>query len=247
MEDVRIANTQDTFQTMRELNAFWDLLPNVTALVDNLKIDTHVKLVTTTKSKTQETHKDVSMLQDVTKETKFLVLEIPKIAWDAELALFHKSQELIDQSAIDQDQLAVVLRDTLLMDTAASNAPTDKYLMKLDKLATQPHNASDQEKSLEPEQTATDAANAHQTLYQMILELNVSDQSQFAHAPKDTHLMDMNALNAQIDKLLIQTITRDASHKFATKETTSSPPENTATDVMSAQKGMSQTHKELSA
>jgi hypothetical protein len=133
------------------------------------------------------------------------------------------------------------------MDIAASHAPMDKYLMKLDKHATQLHNALDQEKSSEPDKTATDATNAHQTLFQMILELNVSDQFQFAHAPKDTHLMDMSALSAQIDKSLIQITTRDASHKSATKETISSQPENTATDVTSAQMDMSQTHKELSA
>jgi hypothetical protein len=247
VESVRIANTQDTFQTMRELNAFWDHLPNAIASADNHKTDTHVKLVTTTKSKTQETHKDVLILQDVTKETKFLVLEIPKTAWDAEHALPHKSQELTDQSATDQDQLAHALRDTQLMDTAASHAPTDKFLMKLDKHATQHHNASDQEKFLEPDKTATDATNAHQTLFQMIPELNVSDQSQFAHAPRDTHQTDMSALNAPTDKLLIQTTTRDASHKSVTKETTSSQPENTATDVTSAHKDTSQTHKELSA
>jgi hypothetical protein len=52
VESVRIANTQDTFQTMRELNAFWDHLPNAIASRDNHKTDTHVKLVTIVKSKT---------------------------------------------------------------------------------------------------------------------------------------------------------------------------------------------------
>lgn len=126
VEDVRIANGQDTSQIMRELNAFLDHSLNVTALADNHKIDTHVKNAHMAKDKTQETHKDVSMPQDVTKETKSLVLETPQAATTAELVLSHKFQDRIDQSAIDQDQLAHVPRNTLLMVTAASHAHKDK-------------------------------------------------------------------------------------------------------------------------
>jgi len=199
------------------------------------------------KDKTQETHKDVSMPQDVTLETKLLVLEILKAATTAEPVLFHKSQDKTDQSATDQDQLAHALKDTPPMDTAAFHAPTVKLLMTQDLNATKHHNASVTEKSLEPDKTATDATLAQPTLSQMIPELPVLDQSQFAHAPKDTLLMDMTALNAQTDKSSIQTTTRDVSHNNVTLETKSSLPENTATDAIPAQLDINQTHKELSA
>jgi hypothetical protein len=175
----------------------------VTALADNPKTDTLARNANMDKDKTQETHKNVSMHQDVTKETKSLVSEMPKAATTAEPVLFHKSQDRIDQSATDQDQPAHALRDTPLMVTAAFHALMDKYLMMPDKLATQLHNASVQDRFLVPDKTATDATLAHQTLCQMIPELPVLDQSQSAHALRDTLLMDMNALNAQIDKLLM--------------------------------------------
>lgn len=243
----KIANGQDTFQTMRELNVLSDHLLNATASKNNLKIDTLAKNAHMDKDKTQGTLKDVSMLQDATKETKLSVSVTLKAATNAEHALFHKSHEMIDQSATDQDQLVNVPKDTHLMDTLAFHALMDKYLMMLDKLATQLHNATDQERFLETDRTATDATLAQITLFQTMLELNVSDQSQFAHALRDTLLMDTNALNVQTDKSSIQTKTRDVSHKYAAPETKSSQPENTATDVILAHKVMNQTHKELSA
>merc|ERR1719183_1813284 len=117
----------------------------------------------------------------------------------------------------------------------------------LDNNATQLHNVTDQERFLETDRTATDATPAQITLFQMTQELNVLDQSQFAHALRDTLLMDTNALNVQTDKSSIQTKTRDVSHKYATPDNKSSQPENTATDVILAHKDMNQTHKELSA
>jgi hypothetical protein len=191
----------------------------VTALASTLKIDTLVKNAHTVNTKTQETHKDVLMLQDVMLETKSLVLETQLHATDAEPVLFHKSQEMTDQSAIDQDHNADVLKNTPLMVTAASNALTDKYQMMPDYNATQPHNAMAQERSLELDKTATDAMLAHQTLFQMIPEPLVLDQSQSAHATRNTLLMDMNAKHAQSDKLLIQTTTRDVSHNNVMTET----------------------------
>jgi len=163
-------------------------------------MDTLVKNAHMDKDKTHQTRRDVSMLQDVTQETKLLVSEITRPAMHAELALFHSSQDQTDQNATDQDQLAHALKDTQLMDTNAFSALTDKSLMTPDKHATQPHNALDQDKFSEQDKTATDVIPAHPTLSQMRPELDVSDQSQSAHAPRDTPLMDMNALNAQIDK-----------------------------------------------
>jgi hypothetical protein len=58
--------------------------------------------------------------------------------------------------------------------------------------------------------------------------------------------MDMSALNAQIDKLLIQTTTRDASHKLVINQTASLEPEKTATTATSAQRDTSQMPKEPS-
>lgn len=142
VEDVKTANGQDIFQTTRELNAFWDHLLNAIASANNLKIDTLAKNAHTAKDKTQETHNNVSKHQDVTKETKSLDSEMLKTAITAEPVLSHKFQERTDQSATDQDQLAHVLRDTLLMVTAASHALMDKSLMTQEMLATQPHNAS---------------------------------------------------------------------------------------------------------
>jgi hypothetical protein len=178
-------------------------MPSATAFPDNLKIDTLAKNAHTTKDRTQETHKDVSMPQDVTKETKSLVLEIQQAATTAEHVLFHKSRDRIDQSAIDQDQLAHVPKSTHLMVTAAFHANKVKFQTKTELAATQLQHASVPEKSLEPDRTATDATLAHQTLFQTIPELPVLDQSQSAHALRDTQLMDMNASNVQTDKSLM--------------------------------------------
>jgi hypothetical protein len=219
----------------------------VIASLNNQPTDTHARNAHTAKDKTQETHKDVSMLQDVTLETKLLDLEILQAATTAEPVLSQKFQTLIDLYATDQDQLAHALRNTLLMDTAAFHAPMVKLLMMLETNATKLLNAMDQERFLEPDKTATDATLAQQTLFQTIPELPVLDQSQSAHVLKDTLLMDMTALNAQIDKLLTQTTTRDASHNNAMLETKSSQPENTATDAILAQQDINQTHKEPSA
>lgn len=81
----------------------------------------------------------------------------------------------------------------------------------------------------------------------MTPELPVLDQSQSVHALKDTQLMDMSALNAQTDKLLIQTTTRDASHKHVINKTASLEPEKTATTVTFAHKDTDQTPREPSA
>jgi hypothetical protein len=244
---VKTANGQYIFQTTRELSVLEDHSLNVTASANILKTDTHANNANMDKDKIQETLKDVSMLQDATKETKLSVSVTLKAATNAEHASFHKSQETIDQSAIDQDQLVNVPKDTPLMDTLVFHALMDKYLMMLDKLATQLHNVSDQERFLETDRTATDATLAQITLFQMTQELNVLDQSHNAHAQRDTLLMDTNAFNVQTDKSSIQTKTRDVSHKYATPDNKSSLPENTATDVILAHKVMNQTHKELSA
>lgn len=247
VEDVKNANSQDTFQTIRELNAFWDHSLNVTALADTLLIDTLVKNAHMVNTKIQETHKDVLMLQDVMLEPKLLVFVIQLHATDAEPVLFHKFQEMIDQSAIDQDHNVDVLKNTLLMVTAASNALMDKYLMMLDYNATQLHNAMALEKSLVLEETATDAHNAKETLFQMTSELLVLDQFQSANAMRNTLLMDMNAKPAQSDKLLIQTTTRDVSHNNAMTEIWSSETETTATNVRCANQDGNQIQQELSA
>jgi hypothetical protein len=133
------------------------------------------------------------------------------------------------------------------MVTAAFHAEREKSQMTPETNATQHQNAMDQAKSLELDPTATDARPAHQTSSQMTEEEPVLDQSQSAHAHKNTLQMDMNVKNAQIDKLLIQTTTRDVFHNNATKEVRSSLPETTATDATFAHKDTSQTHKELSA
>jgi hypothetical protein len=96
-------------------------------------------------------------------------------------------------------------------------------------------------------QTATDATLAQPTLFQMPTEEPVLDQSQFAHAHRNTQLTDMTAKNVQTDKLLIKTTTRDVSQDNATREIRSSLPETIATDVTNAHLDTSQTHKELSA
>lgn len=126
VDNVKFANSQDIFQTTRELNASWDHSLNATASQNNQLIDTHVRNAHTVKDKTKETHKDVLMLQDVTLETKSLVSEITKAATLAEPVSFHLSQDKIDLSATDQDHNAHAPRDTLLMVIAAFNALTDK-------------------------------------------------------------------------------------------------------------------------
>jgi hypothetical protein len=118
--------------------------------------------------------------------------------------------------------------------------------MSPDLHATQLINALDQDKFSEQDKTATDAIHAQQILSQMRTELDVLDQSQSAHVPRDTPLMDMNALNVQTDKLLIQIKTRDVSHNNA-KDNRSSDKEITASSARHAHKGINQTHKELSA
>jgi hypothetical protein len=199
------------------------------------------------KDKTQATHKSALMLQDVTLETLFLVLVMLKTAIDAEPASFHKSQEMTDQSATDQDQLADVAKNTQLMDIAAFHAQLAKSLMSSDNHATKLQNAMDQDKFLVIFPNATNVRPAHQTLFQMIEEEHVSDQSQFAHVLKSTLLMDTPAWNAQLDKSLIQATTRDASQESATKEVKSSQAPTTAGNVRLAHKDTSQTHPEVSA
>ena len=220
---------------------------NATASADNQLMDINAKHATLDKDKTQLTSRDASMPQPVPDQTKSLVSETSRPAMHAELALPHTSQDQTDQSASDQDQLAHAPKDTLLMDTAASNAQPVKFLTTTDRAATQLQDVLDQDKFLELSPTATDATLAHQTLFQMPTEEPVLDQSQFAHALRNTLLMDMTAKNVQTDILLIQTTTRDASQDNATKETKSSPPETTATDVTNAHLDTSQTHKELNA
>jgi len=168
-------------------------LLNAIASKNNLKIDIHVKSAHMDKCNTQLTSRDVLMPQDVTKETKSLVLEIPNPAINAEPVPHHSSQDQTDQSATDQDQPADAHRNTLLMVTNAFHALTEKSLMIQDNNATQPHNALEQDKFSELDKTATDVILAHPTLSQMIEESDVLDQSQSAHALKDTLLMDMTA------------------------------------------------------
>jgi hypothetical protein len=143
----------------------------VTALASNLLTDTHVKNALMVRDKTQETHKDVFQPQDVTLETKLLDSEIPKTATTAEHAPSHSFQDKTDQSATDQSQLVVALKDWRTTD--AFHAPTDKYLMIQDQLATQHHHAMEPIRFLELDKTATDAILAHQILSQMSQEPNV--------------------------------------------------------------------------
>jgi hypothetical protein len=75
------------------------------------------------------------------------------------------------------------------------------------------------EKSSVLDRTAIDATLAHQTSFQTTPELPVLDQSQSAHAHRDTLLMDMSAKNAQSDKLSTQATTRDVFHNNAMTET----------------------------
>jgi hypothetical protein len=110
--NAKTANGQDTCQTTRELNAFWDHSLNVTASADNLKMVTLVNSVTMVKDKIQPTKRDVLQLHSVTQETKLSVLEMLPTATNAEHALFHRSQAKIDKLATDQDQNADVLRNT---------------------------------------------------------------------------------------------------------------------------------------
>jgi len=222
-------------------------LLNVTASADNQLMDINAKHATLDKDKTQPTSRDALMPQLVLEPTKLLVSETSRPAMHAELAQPHTSQDQTDQSASDQDQLAHVLRDTLLMDTAAFHAQMDKFLTTTETAATQLQDVPDQDKFLELSPTATDATLAHQTLSQTTTEEPVLDQSQLAHVLRDTHKMYMKAKNVQIDKLLIQTTTRDVSQDNATLETRSSLPETTATDVTNAHLDTSQTHKELNA
>jgi hypothetical protein len=143
----------------------------VTALASNLLTDTHAKNAHMARDKTQETHKDVFQPQDVTLETKLSDSEILKTATTAEHAPSHKFQDKTDQSAIDQSQLAVALKD--LRTTNAFHAPTDKYLMIQEPHATQHHHAMELIRFLEQDKTATDATLAQQILFQMNQEPNV--------------------------------------------------------------------------
>jgi len=207
-------------------------------------MDTHASNVNMDSDKTQEMSRIVSLLQPVPLATKLSVFVTPRAATLAELALLHKSQDQIDPSATDQDQLAHALRDTLLMDTAAFHAQLVKSLTTPDNNAIKPQNATNQDKFLVLLQTAINAETAQPTLSQTLTEEHVLDQSQFAHALKDTQLMDMNAKNVEPDKSLIQTTTRDAFQEYATRETKSSQPETIAGTVILAHKVMSQTHQD---
>ena len=246
VENAKIANGQDTFQIIRELNVSWDHSLNVIASANNQQMDTHVKLVTMDQDKTQQMSRDVSQVQNVTLETKFLDFKTQPAAWDAELALLHSSQDQIDLSATDQDQLADALRNTLLTVTAASHAQMDTFLMMLDKHATQLQTASVPTKFLVLSKTATDAENVQRVLFQTLTIEHVSDQSQFAHVLKDTQLMDTHALTVDQDKLLIHQTIRDVSQRFA-KEMRSSDRKTTATNVNNAHLDINQVSEEISA
>lgn len=217
---------------------------NATASQSNHKMDMLANHVNMDSDKTQETSRDVSLLQPVMLPTKLLDFVTLRAATLAELALLHSSQDQTDPSATDQDQLAHAQRDTLLMDIAASHAQLVKSPTTPDKHAMLPQNALPQDKFSVLLETAMNAETAQPTLFQTLTEEHVLDQSQFAHALKDTQLMDMNAKNVEPDKSLTQTTTRDVSQESATRETKSSQPETTAGDVMFAHKDMSQTHQD---
>ena len=101
-------------------------------------------------------------------------------------------------------------------------------------------------KFLELDKTATNANNAQLVLFLIPTEEHALDQSQHAHAIRNTLLMDTNALSAQPDKLLIQTIIRDVFQEFAMLQVKSSHQKNTAGDVICVHKDMSQTPQEAS-
>jgi hypothetical protein len=131
----------------------------------------------------------------------------------------------------------------------ANNAHQDKSQINKETNASKLQSAMVTERSSELYQTATNAEFAQITLFQMLLEEDVLDQSQFVDVPKDTQLMDMIASTAQTDPLEThpRTTARDASHNNAPRETRSSHQENTASDVMSAHKDMSQMLEEMTA
>lgn len=171
-----------------------------------------------------------------------LILKAASIAEHADCLKF---QARIEQCATDQNQNVHALSITLLMDTHASNVLKDKYLMTLDSNAILLQPAMVLKKFLVPDKTATDAKIVHQILFQMIQEQHALDQFQFAHAPKNTLQMDMNAKNVQLDMLLIQTIIKDAFHKIAAIEMRFSWEEIAAIDVNIANKDMNQTQLDL--
>lgn len=210
-------------------------------------MDTHASLANTDSNKTQPTKRDVLLLQNVLDQTKLLVLETLKAAMHAEPVLLHSSHNLTDLDASDQDQSVDVLKSMTAPVMSAFNAQLVKYLMTPDLNATQLQLAMDQDRSLVTLQTATDARLAHQTSCQMPTEEHVLDQFQSAHALKDTLPTVMSANNAQIDRLLTQLTTRDASQDNAIPRTRSLPTEINATDASNAHQVINQAQTDLSA
>lgn len=165
----------------------------------------------------------------------------------AELVISHLFQDLIDQNAIDQDQLAHAPKSTHLMVTAVFHANQDMYQTTKELNATQLQPVMDQDRSRVPSKIAIDATNAQITWFQAQIEEDVKDQSQCADVTKDTQMMVMIALIAETDKLLTQITTRDVSHNNVTQETQSSQPEKIALDATNAHLVGNQTHRDQNA
>jgi len=235
---------------MREQDVSQDQRLNATACRDNHKMVIHASNAQWEWEEALETWRNVKMLQLVPETTRSSVLEILPAAWTAELVLKDSSfQSQTDQDVTDQEKSAHAPKSMHQTVIPANNAHQDKSQINKETNASKLQSAMVTERSSVLYQTATNAEFAQITLFQMPLEEDVLDQSQFVDVPKDTQLMDMIASTAQTDPSEIhpRTTARDASHNNAPRETRSSHQENTASDVMSAHKDMSQMLEEMTA
>jgi hypothetical protein len=201
----------------------------VTASRDTLMMDIHAFNAQIDLLLTQETTKLVSQLTDVLIPTNTLV--ISTTATNAELALFHSSQEKIEAHATDQDQPAHATRDTLKMVTNALTAQLVKLLITKTPDVSQHQLASVKVKSLVLLKTATDVVHVLFHSSQDRIEDHAIDQSQFATVTRDIQKMNTPASHAHQDMLLTQEIKSNVSQLLAEKETQSLV---TSADVMNA-------------
>jgi hypothetical protein len=182
---------------------------------------------------TQETTRPVFQLTLVEVQTNILVTSTTAML--AELALFHSSQEKTEAHATDQDQLAHVLKDTLLMVTHALTAQPVKLLIIKIQDVSQLQHAEVQVKFLVLLKTATDVDLANFHRFQTNSEDHAIDQRLFAIATKDTLKMNILAYHAQLDMLLTQETRKPVSQLPAETETQSSVMSADAMNAKTAQ------------
>jgi len=209
----------DQFQTAHVLNG--------TQLMDTL-----ARVAQLDKLFLLKTTSNVLMLHNAIPVTHISVL--PKTVMLVDTAIFHKSQLLIEEDAIDQDQTAHVLNSIPVMDILALAAKPVSLLMQITETVLELQPVLVQTNTMELSKTAIDVELANFHKFQMLIELDVIDQDQDATVPRSTLKMVMPAFLANQGSLLITKMLTAFQLHNASETTKSLVPTKTVTDVLLA-------------